>query len=125
MSSSFIVLNVYRNYKAYQGRAKVGDEGDYILSLHCYHQNDSCIKMGSDESHFNVSLIMRDKVTRQCPQTATFEEKGEPERIRTEVPQLTSLTPYRWAKAAPVSQKKVSHDHYLLRAHSAAGSDCK
>ena len=43
-------------------------------------------KMGSDESHFNVSLIVRDKVTRQCPQTATFEEKGEPKRIRTEVP---------------------------------------
>ena len=21
------------------------------LSLHCHHQNDSCIKMGSDESH--------------------------------------------------------------------------
>ena len=30
------------------------------LSLHCHHQNDSCIKMGSDESHFNVSLIVRD-----------------------------------------------------------------
>ena len=25
------------------------------LSLHCHHQNDSCIKVGSDESHFNVS----------------------------------------------------------------------
>ena len=30
------------------------------LSLHSHHQNDSCIKMGSDESHFNVSLIVRD-----------------------------------------------------------------
>ena len=58
------------------------------LSLHCHHQNDSCIKMGRDESHFNVSLIVRDKVTRQCPQTTTFEEKGEPKRIRTEVPLL-------------------------------------
>ena len=38
------------------------------LSLHCHHQNDSCIKMGSGENHFNVSLIVRDKVTRQCPQ---------------------------------------------------------
>ena len=65
------------------------------LSLHCHHQNDSCIKMGSDESHFNVSLIVRDKVTRQCPQTTTFEEKGEPKWIRTEVLLLTSLTPYR------------------------------
>ena len=31
----------------------------------------TCIKMGSDESHFNVSLIVRDKVTRHCPQTTT------------------------------------------------------
>ena len=41
------------------------------------------IKVGSDESHFIVSLIVRDKVTRQCPQTTTFEEKGEPKQIRT------------------------------------------
>ena len=74
---------------------EMGEEGDYILSLHCPHQNDSCIKMGSDESHFNVSLIVRDKLTKQCPQTRTFEKKGEPKRIRTEVPLLTSLTPYR------------------------------
>ena len=65
------------------------------LSLHCYHQNDSCIKMGSDQIRFNVLLIVRDKVRRQCPQTTTFEEKGEPKRIRTEVPLFTSLTPYR------------------------------
>ena len=45
---------------------EVGGDGDYI---HCHHQNDSCIKMGSDESHFNVLLTVRDKVTRQCPQT--------------------------------------------------------
>ena len=64
------------------------------LSLHCHHQNDFCIKVGSDESHFNVSLIVRDKVTRQCSQTTTFEEKGEPKQIRTEVLLLTSLTPY-------------------------------
>ena len=25
-------------------------------SLHCHHKNDSRIKMGSDESHFNVSV---------------------------------------------------------------------
>ena len=74
------------------------------LSLHRHHQNDSCLKMGNGESHFNVSLIVKDKVTRsinqgvstrQCPQTATFVEKGEPKRIRTEVLLLTSLTPYR------------------------------
>ena len=47
--------------------------------------------MGSDESRFNVSLIVRDKVRRQCTQTTTFEER-EPKRIRTEVLLLTSLT---------------------------------
>ena len=59
---------------------EVGEEGDYIyiyISLHCHHQSDSYIKMGINESHFNVSLIVRDKVTRHCPQTTTnFEEKG-------------------------------------------------
>ena len=64
------------------------------LSLHCHHQNNFCIKMGG-EGHFTVSLIVRNKVTRQCPQTTTFEEKGEPKRNRTEVLPLTSLTPYR------------------------------
>ena len=27
------------------------------LSLHCHHQNDFCIKVGSGESHFNVSSL--------------------------------------------------------------------
>ena len=55
----------------------------------------TCIKMGSNESHFNVSSVVRDKVTRPCPQTTTFEEKGAPKRYRTEVLPLTSLLPYR------------------------------
>ena len=48
---------------------EVGEEGwreIIYLSLHCHHRNDSCIKTGSEEIHFNVSLIVRDKVTRQC-----------------------------------------------------------
>ena len=67
------------------------------LSLYCHHQNDSCIKMGSDESHFNVSLIVRDKVTIKMVSTNynLFEEKGEPKRNRAEALLLTSLTPYR------------------------------
>ena len=35
------------------------------MEVHSHHQHDPCIKMGSDENHFNVSLIVRDKVTRQ------------------------------------------------------------
>ena len=45
-------------------------------------------------------VIVRDKVTRQCPQTTTFEERGEPKQIRTEVALPTSPTPYRSAKPA-------------------------
>ena len=62
------------------------------LSLHCHHQNDSCIKMGSDESHFNVSVLSHNTVSTNHN---LFEERGEPKRIRTEVLPLTNLTPYR------------------------------
>ena len=69
------------------------------LSLHCHHQNDPCINIGSDESHFNVSVIVRDKVTRQCPQTTTFLKRKESRSGGTEPRPFcflhTRLTPYR------------------------------
>ena len=39
----------------WRGGGGGGEREIIYLSLHCHHQNDSCIKMGSDESHFNVS----------------------------------------------------------------------
>ena len=53
------------------------------LSLHCHHQNDSCIKMGSDESHFNVS-VESDGQSHKTVSTnhSLFEEKREPKRNR-------------------------------------------
>ena len=48
---------------------EVGEREIIYLSLHCHHQNDFCIKVGSDESHFNVSLIVRDKVTTETVST--------------------------------------------------------
>ena len=77
---------------------EVGERGrnSIYLSLHCRHQNHFFVKVASDGSHFNVLLIVRrSKVTRRCPQTTTFVEKGKQKRIRTEVSLLTSLTPYR------------------------------
>ena len=89
---------------------EVGEEGDYNQSLHCHHQNGSCIKMGSDESHFNVVLIVRDKVTRHCPQTTNlFEEKGEPKRNRTEV--LASA--YQPNNALPLGQTGSQISFYI------------
>ena len=63
------------------------------LSLHCHHQNDSCIKMGSDKSHFNVS-VGSDRQRHKTVSTNhnLFEEKGELKQYRTEVLLLTSLT---------------------------------
>ena len=73
-----------------------GEREIIYLSLHCHYQNDFCIKMGSDESHFNVS-VGSDGQSHKTVSTNhnLFEEKGEPKRYRTEVLPLTSLTPYR------------------------------
>ena len=74
---------------------EVGEEGDYIpIAIHCHYQNDSCIKVGSDESHFNVS-VGSDGQSHKTMSTNLFEEKGEPKRYQTEVLPLTSLPPYR------------------------------
>ena len=60
------------------------------LSLHCHHQNDSCIKMGSNESHFNVP-VGNDGQSHKTVSTNhnLSEEKGEPMQYRTEVLPLT------------------------------------
>ena len=62
----------------------------------CRYTVATCIKMGSDESHFNVS-VGSDGQSHKTVSTNhnIFEEKGEPKRYRTEVLPLTSLTPYR------------------------------
>ena len=87
-----------------EGGIEMGQERDFIyLSLHCHHQNDFCIKMGSDESHFNVS-VGSDGQSHKTVSTNHnffsflfffFEEKGKPKRYRTEVLPLTSLTSCR------------------------------
>ena len=47
------------------------------LSLHCHHQNDSCVKMGSDESHFNVSVGSDGQNHRTVPQTSNLLKRKE------------------------------------------------
>ena len=71
-------------------------EGDYIPIATLSPPDDSSVKMGSDESHFNVS-VGSDGQSHKTVSTNhnLFEEKGEPKRNRTEVLPLTSLTPYR------------------------------
>ena len=75
---------------------ELGGEGDYIYTYrYRHHQNDFCIKMGSDESDFNVSVGSDGQSHRTVSTNHNlFEEKGEPKRYRTEVLPLTSRTPY-------------------------------
>ena len=82
-----MVLNVHRIHKAYLGQGEGGmevrEEGDYIiyLSLYCHNQNDSCIKVGSDESHFNVSVGNDGQSHKTVSMNHNlFEEKGEPKQ---------------------------------------------
>ena len=63
--------------------------------------------MGSDESHFNVSLIVRNKVTRLCPQTTTFEEKRRAEAVSNRGPSAYQPT------ALPLGQTGSHRECYL------------
>ena len=66
------------------------------ISLHYHHQNDSCIKMGSNESHFNVSVGSDGQSHKTVSTNHILSEvEGKPKRRRTEVLPLSSQTPYR------------------------------
>ena len=76
---------------------EVGEQGERLLylSLHCHHQNDSCIKVGNNESHFNISAGSDGQSHKTVSTNHNlFEEKGELKWYRTEVLPLTSLMPY-------------------------------
>ena len=73
---------------------EVGVEGDYIyLSVHCHHQNDFCIKMGSDESYFNVS-VGSDGQSHKTVSTnhKLFEEIGKAEAVSNRGPSVYQPT---------------------------------
>ena len=78
---------------------EVGEEGNYIIlpiAIHCHHQNNFCVKKGSNESHFNVSVGSDGQSHKTVFTNYNLsEEKGEPKRYRIQVLPLTSLTPYR------------------------------
>ena len=60
---------------------EVGEREVIYPSLRYHHQNYFRVNIGSDESHFNISVVTNHNL---------FEEKGEPKRYRTEVLPLTS-----------------------------------
>ena len=89
--------------------------------------------MGSDESHFNVS-VGSDGQSHKTVSTNhnLFEEKGDPKRYRTEVLPLTSLTarPNRLTMVTSGSRTALYKNYAPLRRggqgraiHAAAGND--
>ena len=99
----------------------VGEEYIYTLpppyiSLHCHHQNDSCIRWAAMRAI--LMFHCEDKVTRQCPQTtAVFEKKkGEPKRNRaaalqlrlTARPNRLSLSLSLWFPLPETSKSRVT-----------------
>ena len=69
-----------------------GGRGRLYTYRYSHLQNDSCIKMGSDESHFNVSVGCDGQRNHKAVSTNynLSEEKGEPKRNRPEALPLTT-----------------------------------
>ena len=110
-----MVLNVHRNHKAYGGGGGEygGDEGDYIPIATL---NDSCIKMDSDESHFNISVGSDGQSYKTVSTNHNLSEgKREPKRYGTEVLPLTSLTLYRQATPAHAGKKSAQRGSELMK----------
>ena len=86
---------------------EVGGEGDYTpIAALSHHQNDSCIKMGSDESHFNVFVGSEG----QSHKTAStnhnlFEKKGQPK-------QASNRGPSAYQPNALPPGQTASHNYY-------------
>ena len=80
--------------------------------------------MGSDESHFNVS-VGSDGQSHKTESTNRnlFEEKGEPKWYRTEVLRLTSLMPYRQAKPANCMATHTGLLSYSLPSSQSLGEE--
>ena len=73
-----------RGGDSFKSCLQIANEREIIyLPLHCHYQNDSYIKMGSDESHFNVSVGSDGQSHRTVSTNHNlFEVKGEPKWYR-------------------------------------------
>ena len=78
------------------GKWRWGKREIIYLSLHCHHQNDSCIKMGAMRTilMFHWLYCMGQSHKTVSTNHSLFEDKGETKRNRAEIRLLTSLTHY-------------------------------
>ena len=79
----------WRRLRSGEGRGEVGGGGrrNYLclVTLHCLDQNDFCIKLGSNESRYNISLTncegQSHKTMFTKKQITNYEEMGELELV--------------------------------------------
>ena len=62
-----------------EGGMEVGEERDHTPIATLSPPERPALRWAAMRAIFNVSLILRDKVTKQCSQTTTLKEKGRAE----------------------------------------------
>ena len=72
--------------KGVKGVWRFGKREIIYLSLQCHHQNDSCIKMGSDESYFNVSVGSDGQSHKTVHKPQSFWREGTAEAVSNRGP---------------------------------------
>ena len=73
-----MVLNVHRNRTAYKGRGKGGGEGRiYTYRYTVTTRMTSALRWAAMTAISMFQKEVRDKVTRQCPQTTTLLKRKE------------------------------------------------
>ena len=101
-----------------------GGGGGELCTCHCHHQNDSCIKMGSDESQFKVSLIVRVKVTRQCPKTITFRRERRAEEDSNRGPSAYQPNALPLGQTGSLEQRHRASCHLCTHEHTGLPLPC-
>ena len=82
-------------------RSQVGERGRLYLTQQCHRQNDSCIKMSSDESYFNISLTEgQSHKTESTDHNFCRERTAEAESNRGSQRFTSLIMPYRWTNPA-------------------------
>ena len=85
-----------------------GQQFLYNPTLHCRHQKYSALRWAAVRATFNVSLTVRGKVVRQCSQTTTSEETGQPKR-KSCTSVLASSISRQWPATRPGSYTSSIH----------------
>ena len=84
------------------------------LSLHCHRQNDSCIKMGSDESHFNVSIGSDGQKSQDSAHKQPFRRERRAEAVSNRGPSAYQPNALPLGQTGSLCSKKESSDEVEL-----------